>query len=244
MIKKIKRVITRINSLRKSLWCFMAGEAKVSFSQYGEDVLLRGFLEERVNNSDYRGFWVDIGAHDPYRFSNTKLFSDIGWRGLNVDAMPDAIEKFAKYRPNDINVNVGVGDTDGDLDYYIFNDYVVNTFSKAFADEVIKNGGELKGIKKVPVVTLKALLDRYLPKDQYIDFMTIDTEGLDIEILKSNDWGKYKPDYILIELHPRKGGIVGNWSIPCGEVSMYLREKGYRFVGQCFCTTLFAKISN
>jgi hypothetical protein len=55
-----------------------------SYSQYGEDVLLQGFWEDKWSWG-YKGFWVDIGAHHPSNLSNTKAFALNGWRGINVD---------------------------------------------------------------------------------------------------------------------------------------------------------------
>ena len=88
-----------------------------SYSQYGEDILLQGFLEDKWSWS-YKGFWVDIGAHHPSNLSNTKAFSLNGWRGINVDASSDAIAKFNRHRKRDVNVNVGIGLESGILDYY------------------------------------------------------------------------------------------------------------------------------
>jgi len=78
-----------------------------SYSQDGEDMLLRPLLMESV--PDYKGFFVDIGAHHPFRFSNTMHFYELGWHGINVEPTPAAIALFNQYRSNDINLNVGIG---------------------------------------------------------------------------------------------------------------------------------------
>ena len=233
-----KRVCKRINAVRKAWNGILAGEVNMSYSQCGEDLMLRGFMEDRFNTPDYHGFWVDVGAHDPMRFSNTKMFSDRGWTGINVDAMPEAIAKFNRYRPNDININVGIGECSGTMDYFMFPDYVVNTFSREFADEIQAQGTPILEVRKVPVRTLAEVLDETLPENQHIDFFTIDTEGLDIVILRSNDWTKYRPDFVLIEIHSRKGE---NRSLPGGEVADFMKDNSYEFIGQCLLTTLFKR---
>lgn len=98
---------------------------------------------------------------------------------------------------------------------------------------------KLLEVVKVPVITMKELLDRHLPHGQAIDFLSIDCEGLDIEILESNDWSCYRPEFILIEIHT--GGR--NWEIPDSRVARYLRERGYEIVGQSNVTSLFRRLS-
>lgn len=219
--------------------CFYIKELRFSrsYSQFGEDLLLRGFLGDKWG-WNYRGFWVDIGAHHPRKLSNTMVFYKNGWRGINVDASSDAILLFNRKRKRDINVNVGIGLQTGELDYYRMSSSPMNTFSKEFAERAIKDGVKILEVVKVPVITMKELLDKYLPAGQHIDFLSIDCEGLDLSILKSNAWDKYRPDYILIEIH-----MDGkNWEIPSCPVTKYLNEQGYAFVGQGWVTTLYKRV--
>ena len=190
----LERIKAEIHDLLCGVMSRVKGDFQRSYSQFGEDLLLKSFLQKEYEDALYRGFWVDIGAHDPIRFSNTKIFSDRGWHGINVDALPKAIERFNKVRRNDINVNVGIGVEHATMEYYMFSDHAVNSFSKKFAEKVILEGAfRFLGTKEISVITLKELLDTYLPANQAIDFFNIDTEGLDITILQSNDWSKYRP---------------------------------------------------
>ena len=199
----------------------VAKGAPKTYSQYGEDACLRGFMDRRCRDHEYHGFWVDIGAHHPTRFSNTRMFSEMGWRGINV--------------------NVGVGAVPGELDYYQFPDHAYNTFVKARVDELAREWGHdlVDGrdyhVCKVPVVTLKELLDVYLPSGQKIDFLSVDAEGLDFEILKSNDWEKYRPDYVLAEVE----GALSDAGVI--EMVRFLRAVGYELVGRCFVTAIFKR---
>ncbi len=212
-----------------------------SYSQIGEDVMLRGFIEEKWNDFNYQGFYVDIGAHHPHRLSNTMMYYEHGWRGITIEPMPDVAGEFRKMRPDDIHLTTGIGPKEETLEYYTFSEPAVNTFSKEFAQKFID--GEVPnckflGVRDIPVMPLSSVLDKNLAQGQHIDFFTIDTEGLDLAILQTNNWEKYSPDYILIEIHT-EGGIL---DIPNGEVAGFLKEKGYQYVAQAMYTSMFKKI--
>ncbi len=169
---------------------------RLSFSQEGEDLVLARLFE----NQTEPGFFVDIGAHHPVRYSNTYYFYRRGWTGLNVDALPGSAKLFHRMRPKDISVECGVGAQEGVLTYFAFNESALNTFSEQEAAK--KNHPPYHIINKVqlPSMTLAQLLDRHLPKDKAIDFMTVDVEGLDHEVIASNDWNRYRPKVLLVEL--------------------------------------------
>jgi FkbM family methyltransferase len=170
---------------------------RISYSQEGEDLILARLLDEkRVKN----GFYVDIGAHHPTRFSNTYYFYRRGWSGINVDALPGTKNLFNRTRPRDVTIQCGVGMQDDVLTYYSFNEPALNTFSKVEAQ--IKESSQYKVIDEiqVPVTTLKKILDANLPLGKKIDFMSIDVEGFDHEVICSNDWLKHRPTIIAIEL--------------------------------------------
>ncbi|WP_373056916.1 FkbM family methyltransferase [Zunongwangia sp. H14] len=167
----------------------------LSYSQEGEDLILRRIFEGKKN-----GFFVDVGAHHPKRFSNTYLFYKIGWRGINIDAMPGSMKEFNRVRPDDINIEYGISDVEEESHYYIFNEPALNTFSKDLAK--LKDG--FKNYRILDIVTIKLMplnfiLEQYLSKKQEIDFLNIDVEGLDYKVLKSFDFEKWKPKIILIE---------------------------------------------
>src|SRR5437660_1408476 len=102
----------------------------LAYSQDGEDMVLRRLFEGRR-----AGFYVDVGAHHPFRFSNTCYFHRRGWRGINIDPNPQAIKEFDRDRPSDTNICVGVADVPGTLSFYFFNERALNTFDAALAAE-------------------------------------------------------------------------------------------------------------
>ena len=93
------------------------------YGQDGEDLILNRLLDGQM-----QGFYVDVGAHHPIRFSNTYLFYERGWTGINIDAMPGSMKKFRKLRPRDINVECGVASSSGKLTFHRFNEPALNTF--------------------------------------------------------------------------------------------------------------------
>jgi len=168
------------------------------FSQTGEDILINGLVQNKSN-----GFYVDVGAYDPIRFSNTYGFHIKGWTGINIDANPESIKKFNKARPNDTNINVGISDVPDTLVYYKFKEGAFNTFSRKLADSY----ESLYTMQPIKVERLDLLLDKYLPKGQHIDLMNVDTEGFDLKVLKSNNWKKYRPRVIAVEFNENDNSI-------------------------------------
>lgn len=170
-------------------------------SQCGEDLIIESIIPFKKD-----GFYIDIGANHPIKYSNTFLFHKKGWRGINIEPNPDIIKKFNIYRKKDINLNVGVGSEAGDLDFYVFDENTLSTFDKLSVDEFSKIGHKVVKTIKVPILTLKDILEKHCPgKD--IDILSIDTEGYDLEILKSNDWQKFRPRFVIVEtLEYRKDG--------------------------------------
>lgn len=205
-----------------------------SWSQEGEDQILRRIFEYQS-----LGFYVDVGAHHPKRFSNTYLFYKRGWRGINIDALPGSMKPFSHNRKRDINLELGVGSSEGWLDYYSFDEPALNTFSQELALTRKNDGksGNLKEIIKVKVLPLSSVLDQYLSKDQTIDFMSIDVEGLDYEVLRSNDWVKYRPKVVLVE-------VLGSdiLEVDRNEISTLMRSHGYVFFAKSLNTVFFKEM--
>ena len=100
----------------------------MSFAQGEEDLILFNFLDEVE-----KGFYVDVGANDPWVGSVTKLFYDLGWSGINVEPLPDMYEELCKDRSRDINVNMGAGSNEDELVLYVAGG--LSTFDK---DTLIK----------------------------------------------------------------------------------------------------------
>ena len=191
-----------------------------SYSLDGEDLIIHSLLDRKKY-----GFYVDVGACDPVRLSNTKRFYDIGWRGVNIDANPNSLEVFRRSRPRDINLNFGIGLNTGHMDFYELFPKTLGTFSVESRDRNLSLGHKLVSTQKVSVKTLGAILDSIEDKEvKNIDFLSVDVEGYDFEALSSNNWDKYSPTVVCIESPTQFVGVSKNSS---NQIVKFLDEKGY-----------------
>ena len=203
---------------------------KISFSQEGEDILLDHLFLGKNN-----GFYIDIGAYHPQRFSNTYNFYLKGWRGLNVDATPGSMKKFNEIRIHDINIETAIGSKKEVIDFYITNEGAMNT-----ANEEIKSTLDfhkeynVEREIKVKSTTLKEIFRLYLPKNTKIDFMSIDIEGNDLKALQSNDWEMFRPKYLCVEDSQRDLQSSLN-----SEISLFMKKNDYSFICRTFKTSIF-----
>lgn len=202
----------------------------IYYSQEGEDIILERIFSEKEN-----GFYIDIGAHHPSRFSNTYKLYLRGWRGINIDATPGSMIPFKDIRPEDINLEMGISATEKEIEYYIMDEPALNTFSRERMDFLVADTPfKLIRSQLVKTKTITQLLEEHLPQGQRIDFLTIDVEGLDFQILESNNWKKNRPYIILTE---DWGGPLENIS----ESTIYklLHPVGYELYAKTVSTVFF-----
>lgn len=195
-----------------------------SYSQEGEDLVLARYFEGQKS-----GFFVDIGAHHPFRFSNTYHFYLKGWRGINVDAMPGTMDLFRAERPEDINIEAGVGAGEESLRYHIFNESALNTFDpEHVAKFEALDAYQVEKIVEVEMRSLRDILEKNLTGSKEIDFLSVDVEGLDLEVLRSNDWKIFRPKVVIFEESPAPGvpAEIG------GETCQFLESNGYKFLAK------------
>lgn len=166
----------------------------ISFSQEAEDLIIQELLGQRTD-----GFYIDIGAHHPYRFSNTALFYKKGWGGINVEPNPSVQTLFQQERPRDMNIVAGVsGEKSGGLTYYRFVESALNTFDETMAQHRIKNNHS-QLIETISVPTLM-INDIFAQANRQVDFMSIDIEGMEFSVLSHLDFAQYRPTVIVVEL--------------------------------------------
>ena len=210
------RIILKLRSLIFSKY------SRKSYSQFGEDLVLSTFLDKTVN-----GFYVDIGAYHPYRFSNTSFYYNRGCSGINIDAKPGSMNLLNKKRTRDVNLEIGISKDESELNFYIFKESAYNTFSKEHAEHYIEQGEKLDKKVIVKTMSIASVLDQYLPANTTINFISIDVEGMDLTVLQSNNWDKYKPEYILIENHG-----VDIETIIDTAVYKFLHDKNYKLISR------------
>lgn len=165
-----------------------------SFSQRHEDILIGKLFNDKKN-----GFYVDVGANDPIKLNNTYRFYNLGWKGINIEPHKLRYNKLVEIRPLDINLNIGVANEGENLEYYETDPDYYSTFSKKELANYKKDNIKILNTLQIPVQKLSTVLNQHCGRKS-IDFLSIDTEGFDLEVLKSNDWIKYKPKIICIEI--------------------------------------------
>jgi len=188
-----------------------------SYSQEGEDLIIN-----RLFSGKTKGFYVDVGSHHPFRFSNTMLFYQLGWKGINIEPNSDQFELFIKYRKRDINLNFGISNKCDILKYFKFNEPALNTFCQEEASLKNKKPYQIVETIELEVKKLSDVLDSYLPEGQEIDFLSIDVEGLEVSVLQSNDWDKYLPSVLIIEILRTSFDDLQN-----SEIFQFVINKGY-----------------
>ena len=204
---------------------------RLTYGQEGEDLIL-----EKLFEGQETGFFVDVGAHHPFRFSNTQLLYERGWRGINIEPTPGLIQKFELWRPEDINLAVAAGSESGAVAFHVFDEGGYNTLSAEIAGSRISSGkGAGHRVVEVPVRTLGEILAQHVPEGKAVDLMTIDTEGHDLEVLRGMDWGRWKPRVILCE-YLGTNNLSAPGGIPAVE---FLQPLGYRFFAATFNTLFF-----
>jgi FkbM family methyltransferase len=182
----------RIFSLIK---VFLIGGLKGHFGQYGEDIIIHKIFSKRINN----GFYIDIGSFHPFRYSNTAYLWLRGWSGINVDANQKTIDKFKSVRPDDINVYGAVVAKDfakknRTIAIYA-SDSAINPMGTCDQASAVERGFTVKA--EVPAIAVEEILS--MAGDRTIDFLNIDIEGLDQDVIQEIDFNRYKPKVICIE---------------------------------------------
>lgn len=165
--------------------------AMISYAQNYEDVLLRRAFPERTD-----GFFVDVGAFHPVKNSVTQHFHLRGWLGVNIDPDEQNIELFSDLRPNDTNLCFAVGQEDGHTQIYSLPNTSRTTALTELAASYKQRGLEIRE-REVPTRSLASVLDEYAPRP--IDFLKIDVEGAESDVIAGGDWQRHRPKIVLAE---------------------------------------------
>jgi FkbM family methyltransferase len=202
-----------------------------AYSQEGEDLLL-----SRMFDSEPAGIYVDVGAHHPFRFSNTCLLHERGWRGINIDAWPGSMASFNRHRPHDRNLEIGISAHPQTLEYHEFKEPALNTFDAMLARERVAQGWPMTATRSVACRPLGDVLDEELPRlgATSIDLLSVDVEGLDLEVLESNDWRRFRPRALVVEI--LGSGLDAVVSSP---VTRFCASVGYRPFSRLVYSTVF-----
>jgi len=168
-----------------------------SYSQHGEDIFLKKYFKKIK-----KGFYVDIGCYHPVKYSNTAWLYNNGWRGINFDMNKTSIDLFNIARPHDKNICAAISNKNKTT-YAYFDRLIspINTLNKKFSDFSSKNIS-FREHKKVKINTYKFnyIIKKKRIKIPYINFLNIDAEAHDFQVLSGFNIKKFNPKLICVEL--------------------------------------------
>ena len=231
------------NLFRKIVNKVVLPHSQLAYAQSGEDLILAHlFFKWKIAHPSY----LDIGANHPSFISNTYYFYLRGSRGVCIEPNPSLYKKIRKARPADTVINAGVGiDETKEADFYVFAGSAdgLSTFSKKDADywaEVgMKGVGKMKyeQVIKMPLITINQVINKHF--DKAPDFISLDVEGLDLDILRSLDYTKYAPKVICVEtlLYGEDQQESKN-----KELIGFLESKGYYVYADTHVNTIFTTL--
>ncbi|SDD72458.1 FkbM family methyltransferase [Pedobacter soli] len=207
---------------------------RISYAQYGEDLIIKSIFREYLGIE--RPSYLDIGAHHPYHLSNTALFYKFGCRGINIEANPDLIAAFKKFRPQDQNLNIGISASNSEnLDFYIMEQLELNTFVKKQAEELAAKGYPVKKVIGINCQSLSSIIQTYC-NGIFPDLLSLDVEGLDESVLESYNFETTKPKIICVEnLHTDESGFLRKND----QIRAILKRNGYFLIADTFLNDIF-----
>ena len=197
-------------------------------SQFGEEKFVLSFFDK-----EYRGKFLDIGCFHPTRHNNTYKMYKNGWRGINIDLNPLTIDLFNFKRRKDININAAISNNEENKTLYFVDELNTQNTLEANHLSFLKNHHNLKdeeiSKQKIKTKRLDNILDSHALYD--IDFMNIDVEGHELNVLNSIDFFKYRIKFICIEMidHNDQAKLINEKLNEILERNGYILEKKIDF---------------
>ena len=208
--------------------CFIK---RKSYSQDGEDKILKEIFKDKSS-----GVYVDVGCYHPIELSNTALLYNKGWNGINIDISEYSIELFNFLKPDDINLNLAVSNTSGYTNIFYQKELSkISTINKKKSLKIFQ--GKIKS-KKIICKTLTDIIDDTIYKGKNINFLNIDAEGHDLEVLQSLNFDEYSPDVICVEIFPDQGNF-DNFDLKKTVEYKFLQNKNYELHWSGFFSHIF-----
>lgn len=166
-------------------------------AHFREDLVLLQLLDNKVSGS-----YIDIGANDPYRNSNTHPFYENGWRGIDVEPVHEMAEKLKVAHPENIVIEAVIGAEEKFVDFYVpdFAELHWQQIATTKMNWVDYHKSQRPDERWLTVTmqqfTLNYLFDLH---DKDVDFVSIDVEGSEIDVIEGWDITKYRPLVVCIE---------------------------------------------
>ncbi len=208
------------------------------YGQLGEDLIVTALIEARGIGDDLtRKSYLEIGGNHPFATSATFLLSKkLGMRGVIVEANPDLIPDLKKGRPNDIILHGAVQDQDiRTVKLFISKLSEISSLDQAFMLRLAQRSNALARVAEVPALRVNQIVRDYLNNEAPC-FLSIDVEGLDLQILKDFDFERYRPWLVQIEYLDNRQQASSN----ANEIIEYMHSVEYRLVAKTAVNLIFA----
>jgi len=198
--------------------------AKKTYSMFEEDKFINDYFKNKP-----KGFFIDVGCYHPLDGNNSYILYKRGWNGINFDINQYSIKLFNFLRKRDINIHSGISVKKKKLTMYYRKEInMLNTLDEKMAKIHFRNGYKKKPIQ---VNTLNFFISKYFKKLDKIDFLNIDVEGVELDVLKSLNFKNYKPQLICIEIHNSKKMYDTNYNyLKSNNIYKYLINKKYKVI--------------
>jgi FkbM family methyltransferase len=225
--------MTKIRTLVAKAISVKGRFGKMSYSQCGEDCIVEFMFSLRKIT---RPSYIDIGAFHPYALSNTAKFHLNGSVGITIEPNPDQYKYFLKYRKGAVNLNLGVGKENGELTYYKMNVPTMNTFDADAARDLVENQGFVIVDKvTLPIMRLTEIIKEYAG-NKFPDFLSLDVEGFDEQILGQIDYENNYPKIICVETMEFTHDGTGKKN---EELINFLLSKNYLVYADTYINSIF-----
>jgi len=212
---------------------YWRGDSRISYAQSGEDIIAAILLQDLLKIP--LPTYLDIGAHHPTYLSNTYLFYRIGCRGVCVEPDTTLSEVIKKKRKRDVCLNVGVGTSQQtSADFYVLSTKTLNTFSREEAElQVQTQNHAIERVLRIPLISIERIIQEHF--DRWPNFISLDTEGMDLAILKSFDFEKFRPEVFCVETltHPHERKVT--------EIEDLMCSAGYLMYADTYINTIFVE---
>ena len=191
------------------------------YAEFAEDVMVNRILKKIK-----KGFYVDIGAYHPYKGSLTYNLYNRNWNGMNLDISKSSIDLFNIARPTDLNINCAVSELNGETYYY--ENSPINQQNSLIP--------QYDNQKKIKIQSYKLSEILKIQNINSVDYINIDTEGNELEVLMGIDFSKINPTLFTIE----DNSFDLNNEIKKKKI-IFLKEKNYELINIIGVTMFFVK---
>ena len=192
-----------------------------------EDTAVLDYFKDKKN-----GFYIDVGCHHPTYINNTYLLYKKNWSGINIDISQFSIDLFNYMRPQDLNYNCAISNKNKIVKIFYQKEFSqLSTIKSIQAKSVFQ--GNIKE-KDMQAFSLDEILNRNKYKNTKIDFLNIDVEGADLEVLEGLSFDKFKPELICLEIHDKE--------VKKSEIYNFLINKNYELIWSGIFSHIFKRL--